>query len=256
MATVLRRSLRQEAPRIRPASRNDLCLVLRHPRAQGNRRKAVGSVIEAKLESRPRAQSPPSWFRTDPPPQRQLTSSATHSAKSAPCSTTRTRHRRSRPLTPVEVLGLESMPTPATRSWSSPIAQGQGHCPVPQMKERDSQLAKSSRVSLEGLAEQIRNRWSQGPALIIKGDVTGSVEVLADSLPACPTEKVRIKVIHSGVGSITESDVLLATASNTDHHRLQRPPRAQGPPNWPSRKASRSACTPSSTSCRMKSAWP
>ena len=51
--------------------------------------------------------------------------------------------------------------------------------------------------------------------LIIKGDVTGSVEVLADSLTRMSTEKVRIKVIHSGVGSITESDVLLATASNT-----------------------------------------
>ena len=51
-------------------------------------------------------------------------------------------------------------------------------------------------------------------ALIIKGDVTGSVEVLADSLVQMSTEKVRVKVIHSGVGSITESDVLLAAASN------------------------------------------
>ena len=50
--------------------------------------------------------------------------------------------------------------------------------------------------------------------LILKGDVTGSVEVLADSLQKMSTEKVRIKVIHSGVGAITESDVLLASASN------------------------------------------
>ena len=50
--------------------------------------------------------------------------------------------------------------------------------------------------------------------LIIKGDVTGSVEVLADSLVRMSTEKVRIKVIHSGVGAITESDILLASASN------------------------------------------
>jgi translation initiation factor IF-2 len=83
------------------------------------------------------------------------------------------------------------------------------------MKERDSQLAKSARVSLEGLAEQIRTAGTKELALIIKGDVTGSVEVLADSLVRMSTEKVRIKVIHSGVGSITESDVLLATASNT-----------------------------------------
>ena len=83
------------------------------------------------------------------------------------------------------------------------------------MKERDAQLAKSSRVSLEGLAEQIRTAGVKDLPLIIKGDVTGSVEVLADSLTKMSTEKVRIKVIHSGVGSITESDVLLATASNT-----------------------------------------
>jgi len=82
------------------------------------------------------------------------------------------------------------------------------------MKERDAQLAKSSRVSLEGLAEQIRTAGVKDLGLIIKGDVTGSVEVLADSLVLMSTEKVRVKVIHSGVGSITESDVLLAAASN------------------------------------------
>jgi translation initiation factor IF-2 len=120
------------------------------------------------------------------------------------------------PSTPVEVLGLESMPDSgdtflvvADRDKAKGIAQYR------KMKERDSQLAKSSRVSLEGLAEQIRQAGVKDLPLIIKGDVTGSVEVLADSLVKMSTEKVRIKVIHSGVGSITESDVLLATASNT-----------------------------------------
>jgi translation initiation factor IF-2 len=120
------------------------------------------------------------------------------------------------PSTPVEVLGLESMPDSgdtflvvADRDKAKGIAQYR------KMKERDSQLAKSSRVSLEGLAEQIRQAGVKDLPLIIKGDVTGSVEVMADSLVRMSTEKVRIKVIHSGVGSITESDVLLATASNT-----------------------------------------
>jgi translation initiation factor IF-2 len=120
------------------------------------------------------------------------------------------------PSTPVEVLGLESMPDSgdtflvvADRDKAKGIAQYR------KMKERDSQLAKSARVSLEGLAEQIRTAGTKELALIIKGDVTGSVEVLADSLVRMSTEKVRIRVIHSGVGSITESDVLLATASNT-----------------------------------------
>ena len=119
------------------------------------------------------------------------------------------------PSTPVEVLGLEAMPDSgdtflvvADRDKAKGIAQYR------KMKEREAQLAKSSRVSLEGLAEQIRQAGVKDLPLIIKGDVTGSVEVLADSLGRMSTEKVRIKVIHSGVGSITESDVLLATASN------------------------------------------
>jgi translation initiation factor IF-2 len=119
------------------------------------------------------------------------------------------------PSTPIEVLGLEAMPESgdtflvvADRDKAKGIAQYR------KMKEREAQLAKSSRVSLEGLAEQIRQAGVKDLALIIKGDVTGSVEVLADSLVRMSTEKVRVKVIHSGVGSITESDVLLATASN------------------------------------------
>ena len=119
------------------------------------------------------------------------------------------------PSTPVEVLGLESMPDSgdtflvvADRDKAKGIAQFR------KMKEREAQLAKSSRLSLEGLAEQIRLAGVKDLPLILKGDVTGSVEVLADSLVRMSTEKVRIKVIHSGVGAITESDILLASASN------------------------------------------
>jgi translation initiation factor IF-2 len=119
------------------------------------------------------------------------------------------------PSTPVEILGLESMPdagdtflVTADRDKAKNIAQYR------KMKEREAQLAKSSRVSLEGLAEQIKQAGVKELPLILKGDVTGSVEVLADSLQKMSTEKVRIKVIRSGVGAITESDVLLASASN------------------------------------------
>jgi len=119
------------------------------------------------------------------------------------------------PSTPVEILGLEGMPDAgdtllvvSDRDKAKSIAQYR------KMKEREAQLAKSSRVSLEGLAEQIKQAGVKELPLILKGDVTGSVEVLADSLQKMSTEKVRIKVIHSGVGAITESDVLLASASN------------------------------------------
>jgi translation initiation factor IF-2 len=119
------------------------------------------------------------------------------------------------PSTPVEILGLEGMPDAgdtflvvADRDKAKGIAQYR------KMREREAQLAKSSRVTLEGLADQIKQSGVKELPLILKGDVTGSVEVLADSLQKMSTEKVRIKVIHSGVGAITESDVLLASASN------------------------------------------
>jgi translation initiation factor IF-2 len=119
------------------------------------------------------------------------------------------------PSTPVEILGLEGMPDAgdtflvmADRDKAKGIAQYR------KMKEREAQLAKSSRVSLEGLAEQIKQAGVKDLNLILKGDVQGSVEVLADSLEKMSTEKVRVRVLHSGVGAITESDVLLASASN------------------------------------------
>jgi translation initiation factor IF-2 len=119
------------------------------------------------------------------------------------------------PSTPIEVLGLEAIPDAGdTFLVVADRDKAKGIAAYRRMKEREAQLAKSSRVSLEGLSEQIKQSGVKDLPLIIKGDVTGSVEVLADSLVRMSTEKVRIKVIHSGVGSITESDVLLATASN------------------------------------------
>src|SRR5437763_5746684 len=82
------------------------------------------------------------------------------------------------------------------------------------MKARAAQLSKYPRGSLEGLAEQIKTAGVKELPLILKGDVQGSVEVLADSLQKLSTEKVKIKVLHTGVGAITETDVLLASASN------------------------------------------
>jgi translation initiation factor IF-2 len=119
------------------------------------------------------------------------------------------------PSTPVEILGLESIPDAgdtflvvADRDKAKNIATYR------KMKEREAQLAKSSRVSLEGLAEQIKQAGVKDLPIILKGDVQGSVQVLADSLQKMSTDQVRIKVIHSGAGAITESDVLLASASN------------------------------------------
>ncbi len=119
------------------------------------------------------------------------------------------------PSTPVEILGLEGMPDAGDtflvmtdRDRAKEISRYRT------MKDREAQLAKSSRVSLEGLAEQIKMAGVKDLNIIVKGDVQGSVEVIAEDLAHMSTEKVRVRVLHSGVGAITESDVLLASASN------------------------------------------
>jgi translation initiation factor IF-2 len=119
------------------------------------------------------------------------------------------------PSTPVEVLGLEDVPQAGDRFQiiddSLKARQISFHR---QAKLREAALAKTARLTLEHLHEQIAAGDVKELALIIKADVQGSVEVLADTLNKLSTDKVKIKVIHAGVGAITETDVLLASASN------------------------------------------
>ena len=119
------------------------------------------------------------------------------------------------PATPVEVLGLEGLPQAgdqlvavADREKARDISEYR------ESKAREAALAKSSRVSLEGLAEQLKTSGQKELSIILKGDVGGSVEVLSDLLSKMSNEKVKINIVREGVGAITESDVLLASASN------------------------------------------
>ncbi len=119
------------------------------------------------------------------------------------------------PSTPVEILGMEGLPhagdqfvVVADRDKARNISEYR------EQKSREATLSKSSRVSLEGLAEQIKSANMKELNIILKGDVAGSVEVLIDLLAKLSNDQVRLKVIHSGVGAITETDVLLASASN------------------------------------------
>jgi len=119
------------------------------------------------------------------------------------------------PSSPVEVLGLEGLPTAGDQFIVvADRDKAKGISSYREQKAREAQLAKSARISLEGLAEQIKSAGVKELAIILKGDVHGSVEVLADSLNKLSGEKVKIKILHTGVGAITETDVLLASASN------------------------------------------
>ena len=119
------------------------------------------------------------------------------------------------PSTPVEVLGLEGLPAAGDQFVVvTDREKARGISEYREQKARDAQLAKQTRVSLESLAEQLKTAGTKELPIILKGDVGGSVEVLTDLLNKLTTEKVKIKVIHTGVGAITETDVLLASASN------------------------------------------
>ncbi|MFZ3340150.1 MAG: translation initiation factor IF-2, partial [Terriglobales bacterium] len=119
------------------------------------------------------------------------------------------------PSTPVEILGLESLPQAGDqfvvvtdREKARDISEYR------EQKAREAALAKSSRVSLEGLAEQLKTAGMKELNVILKADVQGSVEVLGDLLGRLSNDKVRLKLLRSGIGAITETDVLLASASN------------------------------------------
>src|SRR5207253_9244812 len=81
-------------------------------------------------------------------------------------------------------------------------------------KQREASLAKNSRLTLEQLHKQLQAGEVKELPIIIKTDVGGSAEVLTETLTKLSNEKVKVRVIHSGVGAINESDVLLASASN------------------------------------------
>jgi translation initiation factor IF-2 len=119
------------------------------------------------------------------------------------------------PSTPVEILGMEGLPQAGDQFLVvADRDKARGISDYREQKAREAMLAKSSRVSLEGLAEQLKTAGTKELNIILKGDVHGSIEVLGDLLSKMSTDKVRLKVLRSGVGAITESDVLLASASN------------------------------------------
>jgi translation initiation factor IF-2 len=126
-----------------------------------------------------------------------------------------TRISESGPSTAVEVLGLEGVPEAGDtlQALADERRARQIGDYRQQIAEREK-LAKSSRMSLDHLFEQIKEGEVKELRIILKTDVQGSCEVLTKSLNDLSTEKVKVKVIHTGTGAVNDSDVLLATASN------------------------------------------
>ena len=119
------------------------------------------------------------------------------------------------PSMPVEVLGLEQIPE-AGDSFQvvTDTAKAKQIVMYRADKERAVALAKTGRLTLEQLHKKMAAGEVRELPIILKADVGGSAEVLRDTLERLSTDKVTIRVIHSGVGAINESDVDLAAASN------------------------------------------
>jgi translation initiation factor IF-2 len=120
------------------------------------------------------------------------------------------------PATPVEVLGLSSLPAPGDtfQVIDDPIKARQVVTYRQAMAKEKALGGKGGRLTLESLQQQMAEGGMKELPIIIKADVQGSAEVLADTLAKLSDERVKIRTIHTGVGAINESDVLLATASN------------------------------------------
>ena len=119
------------------------------------------------------------------------------------------------PSTPVEVLGLQSVPEAGDQFQVADEAKARHIVEYRQGKQREASLAKSAsgRLTLDQLHEQLKVGEVKELPVVVKADVQGSVEVLNEMLPKLSNEQVKLKVIHASVGAVNESDVLLASTS-------------------------------------------
>ncbi|ASB89571.1 translation initiation factor IF-2 [Bacillus sonorensis] len=119
------------------------------------------------------------------------------------------------PSTPVEITGLNEVPNAGDQFLvfkDEKTARSVGEARA--TKQLEEQRSDKAKLSLDDLFEQIKQGDVKEINLVVKADVQGSVEALAAALQKIEVEGVRVKIIHTGVGAITESDIILASASN------------------------------------------
>lgn len=119
------------------------------------------------------------------------------------------------PSVPVVVLGLSETPNAGDSLYSVANEKvAKDYSQEKKMQVRDSELKSDHKVSLDDLFERIQAGELKDLNIIVKGDVRGSIEALTQSLEKLDTDEVKVNIIHSGVGGITEGDIILASASN------------------------------------------
>lgn len=119
------------------------------------------------------------------------------------------------PSIPVEILGLSEVPAAGDRfNVVKDEKTARNMAETRKSKSREEHFQSSNRVSMENLYSQIQEGSVKELGVIVKADVQGSVEAVRQSLEKLSTDNVKVRVLHSGVGAITETDVTLAAASN------------------------------------------
>ena len=119
------------------------------------------------------------------------------------------------PSMPVELVGLSGVPEAGDIFVAmKDEKQAREIATLRQIKHREVEFAKHTKLSLDDLYKRIQSGEVKDLNVVVKGDVQGSVEAVSETLRKLSTEAVRLNVIHSAVGAITETDVNLAAASN------------------------------------------
>ena len=117
------------------------------------------------------------------------------------------------PSTPVEALGFDSVPTPGDQFLTLTEEDARALAGERKQERREQRLSLKAKLRLEDLASQIQQGMTKDLNIILKTDVEGSISPLQSSLSQFNTEEARVTVIHAAVGDVSESDVMLASAS-------------------------------------------
>ncbi len=119
------------------------------------------------------------------------------------------------PATPVEISGLDAVPDAGERFYVTDTLQKAEQVAMQyREEEREKLLASKNKVTLENFADQLQAGQTKELRVVLKADVQGSIDVLRKTLSELGNQEVAVRVLHAAVGGITESDVLLADASD------------------------------------------
>ncbi|MGM9933956.1 translation initiation factor IF-2 [uncultured Clostridium sp.] len=183
-------------------------------KANPNRR-AVGTVIEAKLDKGRGAVASLLVQNGTLHVGDSILVGSTYGRIRAMFDDTGKKIKSAGPSIPVEILGLSEVPEAGDRfNQVKDEKTARNMAESRKEKLKAETLMANHRVSLEDLYNQIKEGKVKELSIIVKADVQGSVEAIKQSLEKLSTDDVKVRVIHGGVGAITETDVTLATASN------------------------------------------